>query len=479
MLIGVVVGIAIAWFCLGVTPALAKIPEHYTELEFPPLKEITIPEYERYELNNGMVVYLIEDHALPLIAGNAVIRVGSRLEQPQQVGVAELMGLSWRSGGTNKHDSTAINLLLEDKAATIESSIGVASGNLSFNALSTDIETILPLYAEIMRYPAFEEEQIIVAKNQISGGIARRNDNPGEIASREFNKLIYGGQSPYARTIEYQTLDPLARQDVIEFYQSYIHPEQVILGIVGDFDSKQMKQLIAKNFADWRKGKSPSITSPIPTAQQNQSGGIYLVNQPQLSQSNILLGHLGGEFTDPEYPILSVLNGLLNGFGGRLFQELRSRQGLAYSVYGVWSPRYDYSGLFIAGGQTRSQATVDLIKSLLAEIKRVRTAPISGAELEYAKNSILNSFVFEFEQPTQTLSRLMSYEYYGYPEDFMFKYQQGVQKTSRADILRVAQTHLKPEDIVILVVGNQEQINPPLTNLESDIQILDISPLPS
>jgi zinc protease len=408
-----------------------------------------------------------------------VIRVGSRLEQPQQVGVAELMGLSWRSGGTKKHDSTAINLLLEDKAATIESSIGVASGNLSFNALSTDIETILPLYAEIMRYPAFEEEQIIVAKNQISGGIARRNDNPGEIASREFNKLIYGGQSPYARTIEYQTLDPLARQDVIEFYQSYIHPEQVILGIVGDFDSKQMKQLIAKNFADWRKGKSPSITSPIPTAQQNQSGGIYLVNQPQLSQSNILLGHLGGEFTDPEYPILSVLNGLLNGFGGRLFQELRSRQGLAYSVYGVWSPRYDYSGLFIAGGQTRSQATVDLIKSLLAEIKRVRTAPISGAELEYAKNSILNSFVFEFEQPTQTLSRLMSYEYYGYPEDFMFKYQQGVQKTSRADILRVAQTHLKPEDIVILVVGNQEQINPPLTNLESDIQILDISPLPS
>ena len=250
----------------------------------------------------------------------------------------------------------------------------------------------------------------------------------------------------------------------------------MILGIVGDFDSKQMKQLIAKNFADWRKIKGVSITLPIPTAQQNQSGGIYLVNQPQLSQSNILIGHLGGEFTDPEYPILSVLNGLLNGFGGRLFQELRSRQGLAYSVYGVWSPRYDYSGLFIAGGQTRSEATVDLIESLLAEIQRVRVAPISGAELEYAKNSILNSFVFEFEQPTQTLFRLMSYEYYGYPKDFIFKYQEGVQKTSRADILRVAQTHLKPEDIVILVVGNQEQINPPLTNLESDIQIVNISP---
>jgi len=474
LLLWVILGIAIAQFGFGVNPAIAKIPEHYTELEFPPLPEVTIPDYQRYELDNGMVVYLMEDHSLPLISGTALVKVGTRFDPPQQVGLAELMGMTWRTGGTEKYTAESLNLLLENQGAAIESDITVASGKMSFNALSEDIGEIIPIFAEILRYPRFDEQQIAIGKTNIEGSIARRNDNPNEIATREFNKLIYGDNSPYGRTVEYETIEPLTREDVIKFYHRYVKPESIILGIVGDFDTEEIKQLIKENFADWEV-KQPETTPPISITEQPSKNGLYLAEQPQLSQSNILLGHIGGEFSDPDYPALSVLNGLLNGFGGRLFQELRSRQGLAYSVYGVWSPRYDYPGLFIAGGQTRSQATVAFIESLLAEIERVRTTPLTPEELDYAKNSILNSFVFEFEQPSQTLSRLMSYEYYGYPEDFIFQYQQGVEKTTPEDILRVAQTHLKPENIVILVVGNPAEIQPPLSDLNPDIQIVDVS----
>ncbi|ELR97752.1 pitrilysin family protein [Gloeocapsa sp. PCC 73106] len=472
-------GIAIAQFCFWNSPASAKIPEHYTDLQFPPLEEVTFPDYQRYQLKNGLVVYLIEDHELPLITGNALIRGGSRLESPTQVGLGELTGIVWRSGGTQLHSPEEINLILEQKAATIESSVGTAGANLYFNALSADLESVLALFAEIMRYPAFDPEQLDQAKLQMRGGIARRNDNPGAIASREFAKLIYGDQSPYARTVEYQTLEPIQREDLLKFYQTYVRPDQVILGIVGDFDSRKIKSLIAENFADWRV-ETPSTIYPLPTATQNYTKGVFLVDQPQLTQSNILLGHLGGKFDDPDYPALTVVNGLLNGFGGRLFQEVRSRQGLAYSVYGLWTPRYDFPGLFILGGQTRSETTVPFIKSLLVEVEKLRDRPVTTAELDYAKNSILNSFVFEFEEASQTLSRLMSYEYYGYPKDFIFKYQQAIQATTIADVQRVAQKHLQPDNLLILVVGNKQAIQPSLADLNRDLKIVDISiPEPS
>lgn len=474
LLIWLTLGIAIALFGFWISPADAKIPQDYRDLTFTPLPEVTLPDYERYQLDNGLVVYLIEDHELPIIRGQALIRIGSRLESTQQVGLGELTGRVWRSGGTQQHSPEEVNLILEEKAASIESNVGTTAATVSFNALSQDLETVFSLFGEIIRYPAFNDQQLAIAKTQMGGSIARRNDNPGAIANRELAKLIYGEESPYARTVEYETLEPLERGDVLEFYQSYVSPEQMILGIVGDFEAEVIKTFIAANFGDWRLDNSP-ITPPIPDATQNYQEGIFVVDQPQLTQSNIVLGHLGGTFDDPDYPALSVVNGLLNGFGGRLFQEVRSRQGLAYSVSGVWSPRYDYPGLFILGGQTRSETTVPFIQSLLSEVEHLRTTPITTQELNYAKDSILNAFVFQFEKPSQSLSRLMLYEYYGYPKDFIFQYQQGVQQTTIADVQRVAQTHLQPENLLILVVGNQSQIRPPLGDLNMDIPIVDIT----
>lgn len=462
-------------------PAVAAAARHYTELNFEPLPEVKVPEYSRYVMDNGMVVYLMEDHELPLVGGTAIIRTGDRFEPANEVGLASLTGTVMRTGGTQKHSADELNQLLEQRAASVETAIGDSSGSASFDALSEDSEMVLDLFAEVLRSPRFAQDKLDLAKTQLRGDIARRNDEPDNIASREFQKLIYGKESPYARTVEYATLDNIAREDLVEFYQQYFHPNNMILGIVGDFDSAKMRSLIQKQFGDWKSSKN--LPKPeLPSVSQAKKGGIFLVNQPQLTQSNVQIGHLGGEFNSPDYPALDVLNGVLNGFGGRLFNSVRSRQGLAYSVYGSWSPRYDYPGVFVAGGQTRSEATVPFIKGIQAEIKSLQSQPVTPAELAYAKDSVLNSFVFNFENPSQTLSRLMRYEYYGYPADFLFRYQRAVEATTAADIQRVAKTYLKPENLVTLVVGNAAAISPPLTQLATGVTPIDItipSPKPS
>ncbi|MBG0743359.1 MAG: insulinase family protein [Cylindrospermopsis raciborskii KL1] len=454
-----------------VATAAAK---HYTDLQFNSLPGIKLPKYERFQLNNGLVVYLMEDHELPLVSGTTLIKTGSRWEAGDKVGLGDIVGSLMRIGGTAKHSPDQLNEILEQRAASVETDINESTGTASFESLTEDLETVFGLFTEVLREPAFAPEKLELIKTQIKGSIARRNDDSDNIASREFRKLIYGQNSPYARTIEYATLDKIQREDVINFYRKYFHPNNIILGIVGDFNPKKMRSLIQTTLGDWQPNLNIAKTQ-LPPVQQANLSGLFFVNQPQLTQSSILMGHLGGKFNSPDYAALDVMNGVLNGFGGRLFNEVRSRQGLAYSVYGLWNPRFDYPGMFIAGGQTRSDATVQFIKSIQLEIERIEKQPITAKELRYAKESTLNSFVFNFQDPGQTLSRLMRYEYYGYPADFLFRYQKAVTKTTVADVQRVAQKYLKPENLVTLVVGNQSAIQPPLTQLAGKITPIDIT----
>jgi zinc protease len=458
---------------LAIRPAIADTPKHYSDLTFPPLPEIKLPEYTRFKLDNGMVVYLMEDHELPLVGGTMLVRTGDRLEPADKVGLAELMGITMRSGGSQTQSADQINEFLEQRAAVVETGVSEVSGSASFSALTEDLKDVFDVFVDVFREPAFPVDKIDLAKTQTRGAIARRNDDPNSIASREFRKLVYGEVSPYARITEYATLNNVARPDLLNFYQQYYHPNNMLLGIVGDFNSKQMRQLIEAKLNNWKPAVGAGQVA-LPSVTQAKTSGVFLANQPQLNQSSVQVGHLGGLVNSPDYPALSVMNGVLNGFGGRLFNQVRSRQGLAYSVYAQWSPQYDYPGTFVAGGQTRSDATVPFIKSVIAEIEKIRTAPVADWELKYAKNSVLNSFIFNFQDPSQTLSRLMRYEYFNYPDDFIFRYRKGVEQTSIADVQRVAKTYLKPENLVTLVVGNQSTINPPLTSLSADTKVTAI-----
>jgi zinc protease len=460
---------------IGRTPASATTARHYTELTFPPLPEIQLPDYTRYELDNGMVVFLLEDHELPLVSGTAMVHTGDRLEPADKVGLAGIMGNVMRSGGTITHPADELNRILEQRAASVETGVDTTVGSASFSALTDDLTDVFQLFAEVVRQPAFPQDKIDLSKTQISGAIARRNDSPDSIASREFQKLIYGADSPYARTVEYATLNKIKREDLVQFYQTYFQPNNMILGIVGDFDTRDMKALIERTFADWQADPAANAKElDLPEVAQAKAGGVFLVDLPQLTQSYIQMGHLGGQLKDPDNAALWVLNEVMNGFGGRLVNQVRSRQGLAYVVYAYWNPRFDYPGLFVGGGQTRSEATVPFIQSVLAEIERVRTTPITEAELTSAKDSVLNAFIFNFQTPGQVLSRLMRYEYYDYPSDFIFRYRREVEATTIDDVLQAAQDNLQPDKIVTLVVGNASSIQPSLNTVAPGVTVTPI-----
>ena len=444
--------------------AASKEPKHYTDLEFSPPPEIRLPDYTTTELDNGLTLYLIEDHDFPLVTGTAIFRTGSRLEPADKVGLASLTGSLMRQGGTDNYSPNELNQILEQRAASIETSISTTSGSAEFDCLTQDLDQVFDLFAEVIKTPAFDEQQFALAKQQAEGRISRRDDDPGNVADREFKKLVYGEDSPYARTEEYETLDNISREDVIAFYESYFRPEEMILGIVGDFDSEEMRDRAQEAFGNWE------VTTPPPNyelsdVEQATTGGVHLVEKPQLTQSYVEMGHLGGTLDNPDYPALRVLNGALNGFGGTLYNEVRSRQGLAYSVYGVWRANYDYPGYFVAGGQTSSETTVPFIESIQNEITKVQDDLLSEDQLAYAKESILNSFIFNFESNEQTLSRLMRYNYYDYPDDFIFQLQEGIRETTKEDVQRVAQTYLKPEEMTTLIVGNPDGIDPSLEEL--------------
>jgi zinc protease len=461
-------------FGLGRSPALASTPRHYTELEYPALPDIPVPEYTHFSLDNGLQVYLLEDHEFPLIHGTAFFQTGDRVEPVEKTGLASVTGEVMRSGGSQSHSADELNQLLEQRAASVETGIDTVSASASFDTLTEDVDDVFGLFAEVIREPAFPQDKIDLAMSQHQGAIARRNDDPDDIAGREFRKLIYGTESPYARTEEYATLANITREDIVTFYSQYFHPNNMLLGIVGDFNAREMRSLIEDTLGDWAASDAiPPIE--LPTVTQANEGGVFLVDQPQLTQSYIQLGQLGGQLNSPDYAPLSVMNEVLNGFGGRLVNEVRSRQGLAYVVYAYWVARYDYPGIFIAGGQTRTETTVPFVQSVFAEIEKIRTIPITEDELKRAKDSVLNAFVFNFQDPSQTLSRLLRYIYYGYPEDFIFQYQQAVVNVTIDDVMRVAETYLNPETMVTLVVGNASGMQPALDTLQSGVTTIDIS----
>lgn len=461
-------------FAVLASPALTQTsaPDP-RKLTYPELHDIVIPEVHRVTLPSGMRLFLLEDHELPLINISGLIRVGSIYEPAEKIGLATLTGEVMRTGGTAGMTGDELDEELEAIAASVETDIGLDSGSASVSVLKEDVDRGLAILADVLMHPAFREDKIALAKMQIGSSIARRNDSPDAIASREFRKLIYGPESVYARHAEFATIGSITRDDLVAFHQRYFGPNNMLLAIWGDFDTAAMIEKIARAFAGW----APiDLNLPeTPEVDYTWRSTVGLIEKPEINQSNIYLGHIAGLRSDPDYFALTVMNQILGGgFTGRLFKNVRSRQGLAYSVFGAYSSGFDRPGMFYVGCQTKSQSTVHAIRAMIDEVKKIAAEEVTDEELALAKDSYLNSFVFNFASKDQIINRLMTFEYYGYPADFLQRTKENVEKVTKADILRAAQEHLRPETVQVLVVGRPADFDGPLTTL-GDVEKIDIT----
>jgi predicted Zn-dependent peptidase len=446
---------------------------YYKDLKYPNVNELKIPDVERVELENGMVVFLLEDHELPLIQMSAQIGVGSVHDPADKLGLGAIVGQVMRTGGTATMSGDRIDEALERIAASVETRIGLTAGSASLFVLKEHLDQGLGILADVLMHPVFPDNKIELAKIQARTGIARRNDNPFSINYREFSKLIYGTESPYARQTEYDTINAITQEDLIAFHERYFHPNNMLLAAWGDFDRADMLNKLKQAFAGWPKA---SLQRPkLPPVNYRFDASVNLVKKEDINQTYVLMGHVGDLMSNPDYPALIVMNNILGGmWGSRMFSRIRSRMGLTYAPMAYYTANYDYPGLFYVGCQTKSESTLLAIDAMKEEVERMTRELPTEEELKNAKDYYLNTFVFNFEDKGSIINRIMTYEYYGYPKDFLQKERQGVEKTSREDVLRVAKKYLHPDQLRILAVGDPAKFDRPLSTM-GEVREVDIT----
>lgn len=452
---------------------LAQSIPSYQQLVYPPLKQVKIPEPQSFTLKNGMRVFLLEDHELPLISGLALVRTGNLFDPPDKRGLSSVMADVLRAGGTRAKTGDQIDEELENIAASVESSMGETTASISFSGLKETAGTVLHVFKDVMTDPEFRQDKIDLTISQMHSGIDRRNDDPQGIAEREISSILYGRGTPYGWSIEHADIARIKREDLQQFYHRYYFPKNIILAVYGDFSAVEMQDQIEKLFADWTP-EQPAVP-PFPKVTAKAAPGVFLAEKSDVTQTFFSLGLLGGTLRDPDYPALEVAANILgSGFTSRLMSQIRTKLGLAYSIGAGWGASYDHPGTFRIVGSTKSASTTDAILAARAEVEKMRTTEVTEQELKTAKDAVLNGFVFFFDSPAKTLNRVMMYEYFGYPKDFLLEYQKKVAAVTRADVLRVVRDHINPANFSIVAVGNPKDFGKPLS-AAGPIEKIDLS----
>ena len=447
----------------------------WQQIPIPKLPTFHPPQPKRIELPNGMVVFLQEDHELPTIDGTARIRGGERSVPANKTGLTDVYGEVWRTGGTKSQTGDQLDDYLEQRAAKVETGGGIDSTTVSWSCLKEDFDDVFRVFEDVLKNPEFRVGKIEIAQKGLYDGISRRNDDPEQIAGREAAKLVYGANNPYARVAEYATVAAITRQDLVQWHDDHVHPNNIILGVVGDFDSAKMEARLREAFASWPRGPRGKAANDAEFKPDPAKPGYYQVDKTDVNQSNILMVALGITRRNPDYFAVSVFNEAFGGgFSSRLFNEIRTSKGLAYSAGGGVGAGWDHPGMLRLMVGTKSKTTIESIQALDEEIADLAKRPINDEEIKRAKDAILNSFVFRFDSPAKVLQEKMAYEFYGYPLDFLENFQKGIEGVTKEDVARVAAKYIHREQMAVVVVGNVSEFDKPLPSLGT-VNKLDIT----
>lgn len=466
--------------------ATQQIPKHPRELKYTPLS-YTPPVREKYRhvLSNGVVAYLVEDHDLPLVNVSTLVRTGSYLEPAGKEGLASLTGGQIRAGGTTSKTAEEFDEAADFLAAQINSFIGGTQGNATLNLLAKDVDAGLALYFDMLRNPRFQEDRLKLAKSQILQNMERRNDSTTTIENREWSRLMYGADHFSTKESTKASIESITREDMIAFHQKYFQPGGFIFAISGDFNTKDMLAKLEASMKGWPVNKTALPEVPKPAAVP--VAGLYTVHKADVNQGRVSIGHIGGMRDTPDSYAIEIMNDILGGggFTSRITSRVRSDEGLAYSAGSNFGLGTYYPGVFRAAFQSKNPTTSQAIDIIMEELNRVRTSKVTPEELETAKNSIVEFFPRIFATASQIAGTFAQDEYTKRRPDYWTTYRERIRAVTAEDVQRVADKYLQPDKMVVLVVGNIDEItkgNPDkpqysLTKLAKDGTIRRI-PLP-
>jgi predicted Zn-dependent peptidase len=446
--------------------AIAVAQKHPNELKktkdinFEPQKPI------EFVLSNGIKVFFLENKELPLISCSALIKAGS-LYEPKN-GVCVLMGTVLRTGGTKSKTGDKIDEELEFLSASIECGIGSEYANISSECLKKDFKTVVNTFADIIINPEFRQEKIDLAKNQTKEAIKRRFDQPDRIAAEFFSEKVYGSNTPYGSRIKVSDLNVITREDMINYHAKYFLPNNTYLSVTGDISQQELKNLLEEAFQNWKR---KDIQFPeIAALEEKADGTIYYIKK-DAPQANIAIGHLGVKRNNPDQYKIELLNNIFGGgFTSRLNKELRSNRGLTYGIRGGVTSGKD-KGTFMVASQLKAEKCIEALKLIKDIVKEMQTGLVTDEEIDQAKNSIINSFVFRFEQKDKYLGSYVNMKLNDYPDDYYAKYLENIKKVTKEDIREAAKKYMNPDKMIMIIVGNQDKFDKPLNSIGTVTEI--------
>ena len=441
----------------------------YEPIQFKP------PVPQKHTLSNGMELYLIEDNELPVFDISGLVKTGTIYDPSDKIGLASIFASVMRTGGTVSREPDALNEELESMAASVEIGMSSEYGSVSLSTLAEDIDKGLDIFADVLRNPAFREEKLDLRKQQAIEGIRRRNDNPIQLAWRNFSEILYGKDHPFGWYSEIENVESISIEDLIEFHSRYFHPNNIMLSITGDFETETLITKLENVFEGWEKSE---IDFPdIKNVEVGRTSSVHYIKK-ELPQTTMLIGHIGIK-REPDFPdlfALRVMNEILGegGFTSRLMSQVREKHGLAYMVGSIMQTSlYTNPGEFFAYSQTRAEKTAEAITLIVDIIKGMRDAPVTEEELNRTKDSLINSFVFSFESSSQIAFQQMMLDYRGFAPGFLETFTDNIAKVTVEDVQAVAQKYLHPDALTIVTVGNKENFDRPLNEF-GDVNEIEI-----
>jgi zinc protease len=401
---------------------------------------------------NGLTVVVLEQHFLPIVEVHALVKSGSAQDPPEKAGLANLVA-SLLDEGTTSRTSKQLAEQIDFVGGALEVKAAEDYTTASVRVLKKDVELGFTLLADILQHPAFLKPEFERIRSQILGEMASDNDDPGHVAMKAFNQLVFHGH-PYRWPLNgtEESLNKITHADVVGFYTREYAPSQMILTIVGDVTAEQITGFVQTHFGGWKKASPPprSAKSAPPIDKKT----VQLIEK-DLTQSNVILGHGGISRTNPDFYAVTVMNYILGagGFSSRLMDSIRDKQGLVYGIMSHFDARL-MPGSFWVNFQTRTEATNQAIQGVIAELKSIREAPVTDQELSEAKSFLIGSFPLRLDSTAKLAQVLAQVEFYGLGFEYFSQYPKWIERVTKEDVQRVAKQYLYPQRYALVVVGN-------------------------
>lgn len=411
------------------------------------------PAPQVFSLANGMTVYLLENTELPLVEGSLLIPGGSLWTDANEKGAASAMGSLMRTGGAGKRGPGELDRELEKLAASVDSSMGPENGAISFSCLSDDLDAVFGIFSDVVLHPRFDAGRLELMKMRSMEEIRRRADNPSAIAGISFRQLMYG-DTPYGYVAGSADVARMNPRVVKKLFERFIRPQGAILAVSGNVNRPRLESLASRYFGSWENGGG-SVSLEAPPVNSDPGPAIYFIDKP-FQQATVYMGELGVPRFTPDWYDILIFNEVFGSgghFGSRLMKEIRSDAGLVYSINGGVNPALS-RGLNYIAFQTKAESTGDAVVRSLEVLRRMQAQPLSEEELRHASSSLVNSFIFKFDAPSDVVQRKAMQQIMHFPPDYDDTYIERIKGVTPASVQQVARQRWHPERFVIVVVGD-------------------------